>query len=87
VILAYPIILKKRLYLPIETKKMLYFETSEVTGGELETATEIVRKDLSNTEVFFRYISMQSEWEESLWGNNTEEMDQILLFRKEKLHF
>jgi hypothetical protein len=66
VFLAYPLMLKNRLDLPINTKKMLYFSCSQITISDLDNAEKFVRDHFNNQDAFCTFLIKQDVWKRAL---------------------
>ncbi len=66
VYLAYPIMLKAKLQLPIALDTMLYFRCSSVSEADLQRAEGIVREGLSNLDAYCDYLAQDATWQKAL---------------------
>ena len=66
VYLAYPVMLKNKLKLPIDIDTMLYFGCSSVTEEDLSTAAEVVKSFLSNLDSYCEYLAKDATWQKAL---------------------
>ena len=66
VYLAYPVMLKNRLQLPIVIDTMLYFGCSSVAEENLNTAKEVVQDFLSNLDSYCEYLAKDTTWQKAL---------------------
>ena len=66
VYLAYPVMLKERLQLPIVIDTMLYFGCSSVTEQDLDFAAELVHASLSNLDSYCEQLAKSPQWEKAL---------------------
>ena len=73
VILAYPIMLKERLQLPIDVDDMLFFNFSGVTDSDLKNAQDFVEDAWKNDKGFYQFLIQQPKWKEALKQHFKEE--------------
>ncbi len=66
VYLGYPVMLKKKLALPIDVEGMLFFKTSTLTQEDLDIAERLVKEKLSDRAACCRFLIEQPEWKEAL---------------------
>ena len=66
VYLAYPVMLKNKLQLPIDIDTMLYYRCSSVTAEDLSTAAEVVKGFLSNLDSYCEYLAKDVTWQKAL---------------------
>ncbi len=66
VYLAYPVMLKERLQLPIVIDTMLYFRCSSVTEADLQAAEEVIRGGLSNLDTYCDTLAKELTWHKAL---------------------
>ena len=66
VYLAYPVMLKERLHLPIDVEEMLYFGFSALTAGDLNAAEGFVNGSLTNKEAYYNFLIHHDKWKEAL---------------------
>ena len=70
VYLAYPVMLKEQLEIPIDVTDMLYFTCSAVTEEELIAAEQHVKRCHSNREKKLKFLTEQDRWIETLKHHN-----------------
>ena len=71
VYLAYPIMLKERLKLPIMLDSMLYFGCSGVSPRDLDEAAKVVGARLANREEYANRLTTDNTWQEALKSHST----------------
>ncbi len=83
VYLAYPIMLKHKLHLPIDVERMSFFALSGVSLNNLNTAYETVSAELANEEEFYHFLASHDKWNEALALNHPTEYAAIGAARDE----
>ncbi len=66
VYLAYPVMLKERLQLPIVIDTMLYFRCSSVTEADLQAAEELIRGGLRTLDTYCDTLAQELTWHKAL---------------------
>jgi hypothetical protein len=77
VYLAYPIMLKQKLHVPIDVERMSYFAYSGLTLNDLNTAYETVSEELANEEGFYLFLANHDQWNKAPALNRPEPYAEI----------
>jgi hypothetical protein len=83
VFLGYPIMLRERLNLQINTKEMLYFKSSALTEQDLNEAAIFVEKTVHDDDKRCAFLINQPKWIKALEARFPKEMAALLEARDE----
>ena len=75
VYLAYPIKLRDRFRIPIETSEMLYYMCSSVNTADLQRAQTLVEEKLKNKKEIINFLQTQTLWNKLLFEVNPDLFD------------
>jgi hypothetical protein len=77
VFLAYPIKLRDRFNIPIETREMLYYSCSSIDSSDLNAAANIIEAKLRDKSLIANFLSTQPLWTKVIYSINPDIYDDL----------
>jgi hypothetical protein len=85
VYLAYPIMLKERLQIPIDVEGMLFYGMSGVKSSDLDEAYSFVSAKLADQGAYYNFLINELEWTNALKINYPDQYAAIEMEKNEQL--